>query len=88
MKTLAGRDLTNSVTGSSQSVRSFADPNYFTFLYYTCEKDCDDIMTVEGIQKAWKYEKFFTQDDRYAKTCLATSSSDLSCKPTGKLSIP
>ena len=74
MKTLAERDLTNSIVGSSQATRTFADPKYTTALFYTCENGCDDILTVEGVKRTWKYEKFFMDDPKYSKTCLAVSS--------------
>ena len=60
---------------------------YTTMLYYTCEDDCDDIMTLDGIKKAWEYEKMLNKHSKYPKTCLATSSSDLSCKSDGWSSI-
>ena len=56
-------------------------------LYYTCEDDCSDLLTVDGVKKAWKYEKYLTKHHKYPKTCLATSNVDSSCKPSGSLSI-
>ena len=88
MKTLAERDLTDSIAGSSQATRTFADPEYTTALFFTCENGCDDILTVEEVKKVWKYEKLFIDDPKYSKTCLAVSNLDPNCNPSGRASIP
>ena len=40
--------ITQELAKSSVAERSFEDPNYFTMLFYSCEK-CDNLLTAEGI---------------------------------------
>ncbi len=89
MYTLANEYLQQDITKDASALRMVTDINWRSYIFLTCQddKDCDNIMTVEGIKRMHEEELRMKELEGYTDLCKAKSSSDTDCDPAGLISL-